>query len=175
MRKRIVSHSPGGPPVGVAQWFDVERHAEIEVTSEDPARPIESALHAATGNAGGWRAAEPGPQTIRLRFDEPQRLERTRLVFDEQDVARTQEFVLRWSADGGRTYREIVRQQYTFSPSGSVREVEDYAVGLEGVTALELHIVPDISGGATPASLSEWTIVAHQPLAGSGPASASRD
>jgi hypothetical protein len=155
MRKQIVGPTSGGSSVAL-RWLDVERHAEVEVTSEDAAHPIECALHA--GGEGGWRAAEPGAQTIRLRFDEPRRLERIRLVFDEREAARTQEFVLRWSADGGRTYREVVRQQYTFSPPGTAREVEDYAVELEGVTALELRIVPDISGGEVRASLSEWTI-----------------
>jgi hypothetical protein len=79
-------------------------------------------------------------------------------VFEEREAPRTQEFVLRWSADGGRSYREVVRQQYTFSPPGTGQEVEDYAVDLEGVTALELSIVPDIGGGACRASLSEWSL-----------------
>ncbi len=156
MRKRIVGAASGGSSVVAPWWLDVERHAEVELTSEDAAAPIESALTALGGP--GWRAAEAGPQTIRLRFDEPQRVERIRLVFDERDVARTQELVLQWSADGGRTYREIVRQQYTFTPPGTTREVEDYTVELEGVTALELRIVPDISGGTAHASLSEWTL-----------------
>jgi hypothetical protein len=157
MRKRIVGPaSASGTSVAAAHWLDVERLAEVEVTSEDAAHPIESALR--PGAEAGWRAAEPGVQTIRLRFDDPRPVERIRLVFDERDTARTQEFVLRWSADGGRTYREIVRQQYTFSPSGATQEIEDYTVELDGVTAVELQIVPDISGGPMRASLSEWTI-----------------
>jgi hypothetical protein len=55
---------------------------------------------------------------------------------------RTQEFVLRWSPDGGRTYRKIVHQQYTFSPPGTTREIEEYAADLDGVTVHELRIVP---------------------------------
>jgi hypothetical protein len=134
----------------------VERHVEVELTSEDPAHPIESALRPRGGT--GWRAAEPGTQTIRLRFDKPQRFERVRLVFEEREGARTQEFVLRWSGDDGGSYREIVRQQYTFSPPDTGREVEDYAVRLDGVTALELRIVPDIAGGEGRASLAEWLL-----------------
>ena len=79
-------------------------------------------------------------------------------MFTEREVARTQEFVLRWSGDEGRTYRDVVRQQYTFSPPGTVREVEDYTVQLDHVTTLELHIVPDVNGGMVRASLSEWAI-----------------
>jgi hypothetical protein len=156
MRKRIVGGAAGGSSAVAAQWLNVEHLAEVEVTSEDPAHPIESALR--SGGAPGWRAAEPGAQTLRLRFDEPQRVERVRLVFEERDAARTQEFVLRWSADGGRSYRDVVRQQYTFSPGSTTREIEEYAVELNGVTALELQIVPDIDGGGAHASLSEWMV-----------------
>lgn len=138
------------------RWIDVERSAAVEVSSEDPAHPIESALRAE--GPGCWRAGEPGPQTLRLRFDGPLHLERIRLVFTERDVPRTQEFVLRWSSDDGRTYRDIVRQQYTFSPPGTVREVEDYTVQLDGVTTLELHIVPNIGDHTMRASLEQWTI-----------------
>jgi hypothetical protein len=105
----------------------------------------------------GWRAAQPGEQTIRLRFDEPLTIKQIRLVFHEDEQKRTQEFVLRWSPDGGQSYREIVRQQYNFSPPGA-REIEDYDVNLDGVTALELRIVPDISGGRAQASLAQLRV-----------------
>ena len=123
----------------------------MEITSEDAGHPIESALTADDGP--GWLAGEPGEQTIRLLFDEPQALKHIQLVFEEEKRERTHEFVLRWSSDGGRTYREILRQQYTFSPPGATREVENYAVNLQGVNVLELRIVPDISKGDSRASL----------------------
>jgi len=63
------------------------------------------------------------------------------------------EFVLRWSADTEHSFREIVRQQWNFSPPNAVRETEDYAAEIPGVKMLELVIVPDISGGAARASL----------------------
>src|SRR5438445_3997236 len=94
--------------------------------------PVESAL--VLGETRGWRAADPGSQTIRLIFDEPQRLTRIALVFEETAIKRTQEFVLRWSPDGGRSFREIVRQQWNFSPPDTVREVEEYQVELSDVT-----------------------------------------
>ena len=74
-------------------------------------------------------------------------------MFQEDEQERTQEFVLRWSPDSGQSYREIVRQQYNFSPPEAAPEVEDYDVDLPAVTALELKIVPNISGGSTRASL----------------------
>ena len=90
-------------------------------------------------------------------FHRPQSLRRIRLRFDEADDERTQEFTLRWSPDGGQTFREVVRQQYTFSPAGATSEVEDLNVDLVSVTALELTIIPDQRGLAY-ASLAEWRI-----------------
>jgi len=153
MRKRIIGHSPGEVAAAEPGWMDLEHLAQVEITSEDVDHPIESALLPGTGS--GWRAAQPGEQTIRLRFNEPLRLKRIHLVFQEDEQERTQEFVLRWSPDGGQSYREIVRQQYNFSPPEAAPEVEDYDVDLDGVTALELSIVPDISGGSTRASLAQ--------------------
>ncbi len=153
MRKRIIG--PGPEEVATAEpgWLDLDLLAQVEITSEDVGHPVESALIPVMDS--GWRAAQPGEQTIRLRFDEPLRIKRIRLNFHEDEQERTQEFVLRWSPDGGQSYREIVRQQYNFSPPGAAREFEDYDVDLDGVTALELTIIPDISGGGARASLAQ--------------------
>jgi hypothetical protein len=84
-------------------------------------------------------------------------------LFQEGEQKRTQEFVLRWSPDGGLTYREIVRQQYTFSPPETAREIEDYDVDLDGVTVLELRILADISGGSARASLAQLRLRNYLP------------
>jgi hypothetical protein len=157
MRKRVIGHGPREVAAAEPVWLDLERLAQVEITSEDVDYPIEAALIAGTGS--GWRAAQPGEQTIRLLFDEPLRLQRIHLVFHEDEQERTQEFVLRWSADGGQSYREVVRQQYNFSPPEGAREVEDYDVDLDGVTALELKIVPDINGGSARAWLAQLRLV----------------
>jgi hypothetical protein len=60
---------------------------------------------------------------------------------------------LHWSSDGGSSFREIVRQQWNFSPPQMIREVEEYQVKLSNVTVLELIIVPNMSGGSARASL----------------------
>jgi hypothetical protein len=134
------------------EWLDVGAAAEVEITSEDSAHPIEGALIA---GGGGWRASSVGAQTIRLMFDAPMALKRIYLRFDEQAEARTQEFALRWSPDGGASWRPVLRQQFTFSPPGTTSEVEDYTLALEQVSGLELQIVPDISGGTARASLAK--------------------
>src|SRR5687768_10814363 len=120
MLKRIIaSHDVQGalPETG---WLNLEDIAEVEITSEDPAHSIESAL--VPGRSTGWRAAAPGKQTIRLLFAQPQQLRRIRLHFVETHSERSQEYVLRWSPDGGRTYQEIVRQQWNFNPHGATSE-----------------------------------------------------
>ncbi len=156
MRKRQVNHEGQAASPTEPQWLDLERLAQVEITSEAAAHPIESTLLPDAGT--GWQAAEPGKQIIRLLFDTPIRLNRIRLVFDAAHHVRTQEFTLRWSADGGRAYQELVRQQYNFSPPDSTREIEDYTVHLDQVTTLELTIVPDISGGTAHASLARLQI-----------------
>jgi hypothetical protein len=153
MRKRQISSTPLSIAPSGQPWLDVEHRASVEVTSEENGYPIESALLLRAENRG-WRAASPAAQTIRLIFDEPQKLRRISLAFEDSENIRTQEFVLRWSSDTGHSFREIVRQQWNFSPPDSVREIEDYTVELSDVTILELIIVPDKSGGLARASLA---------------------
>jgi hypothetical protein len=58
MRKRIVGQGVQEGSVADQYWLAVERVAQVEITSEDPAHPFESAL---LDDAGpGWRAAGPG-------------------------------------------------------------------------------------------------------------------
>jgi hypothetical protein len=156
MRKRLINTTPEAIRTQQERGMDVSATAVVEVTSEQSQSPVEAALM--LGENAGWRAAESGTQTIRLVFDEPHRLARIALIFEETETERTQEFVLRWSPDGGRSFREIVRQQWNFSPPHTVREVEEYQVELSNVTVLELVIVPDISRGAARASLKSLSL-----------------
>jgi hypothetical protein len=150
MRKRLLT-TPQDAPLLDEDWLNLDGAVVVEVTSEEMDNPVESAL--VSGEMRGWRAADAGTQTIRLVFDESQTLKRIALIFEEKEIERTQEFVLRWSGDLGGSFQEIVRQQWNFSPPNSIREVEEYRVELSGVNVLELVIVPDISGGAAHASL----------------------
>jgi hypothetical protein len=151
MRKRIIEPVRDDAVSPNEEWLDLEALAEVEITSEDPANPIEYAL--LPGQAKGWVASNPGEQIIRIVFTHPQRLKQVWLRFVEDRNERTQEYVLRWSPDGGRSLREIVRQQWTFSPHGATTEVETHMVDLSSVTVLELTIIPDISGKSVNASL----------------------
>jgi hypothetical protein len=151
MRKRILPSTPESSTPG--DWLDLDALAEVELTSEDPAGPIESAL--LPGEGPGWRAAGPGVQTIRLVFDPPQDLHRILLHFRETTTERTQEYVVRWSADRGREFRDVVRQQWNFSPGGATQQIEDHRVELRGVEVLEVEITPDVGGGPARASLEK--------------------
>ena len=152
MRKSIIARESRSGMENEKEWLDLAHLAQVEISSEEPTHPIESALQP---NGGlGWRAAESGKQQIRLLFDQPQTVRRISLLIEEKERARTQEFVLRWSQDQGKSYREVVRQQYNFNPPGTISEREDYTVNLTGVTALELEIVPDIGGSPARASLA---------------------
>ena len=153
MRKRIIASVQQGASPPDENWLDLASVAEVEITSEDAAHPIECAL--LPGRGAGWRAAGPGKQTIRLRFGHPQRLRRIWLSFVESASERTQEYSLRWSPDDGQSFREIARQQWNFSPQGATCETEDHRVELSGVTVLELSIVPNTSGGDAVASLTQ--------------------
>jgi hypothetical protein len=155
MQKRMIKPVAQDEDTG-STWLNLEDMTQVEFTSEDPSHPVEDAL--LTGSGAGWRAAEPGVQSIRLLFHQPQRLSRIRLRFHEDAAERTQEFALRWSPDGGRSFRELVRQQYTFSPDGATNEIEDLNVDLPAVTTLELTIIPDQGVGKARASLAEWRL-----------------
>jgi hypothetical protein len=113
---------------------------------------------ALAGQEPGWRAATAGGQIIRLIFDNPRTLRHIQLIFQDLENTRTQEFVLRWSLGAEHSFREIVRQQWNFSPHGSVRETENYRVQLSQVALLELIIVPDMSDGDAQASLRSFRI-----------------
>jgi hypothetical protein len=156
MRKRTIPPVQQGISTPDEEWLDLEPLVQVEITSEDAAHPIEFALLPSRGSE--WRAAGPGEQTIRILFAHPQRLRRIWLKFIEPVIERTQEYVLRWSPDGGQSFREIVRQQWNFSPQGATCEMEDHRVDLSGATVLELSIIPDISGGNARASLAQWRL-----------------
>src|SRR5947208_1042381 len=78
MRKRPITPIPQDAPLRDEEWLDLDGAAVVEVTSEEKDYPVESAL--VPGEMRGWRAAAPGTQTIRLIFDQPQRLTRIALV-----------------------------------------------------------------------------------------------
>jgi hypothetical protein len=141
--------------VGERGWLELDQAATVEVTSEAEGYPVEEAL---LRDGRGWRADMPGPQTIRLLFDPPQTIHLIRLVFKEEAFARTQEFVLRWLPHGSGSWKDVVRQQWNFSPPNTTEECEEYRFNLTSAAALELTINPDISRGESRASLQRLQV-----------------
>ncbi|HLU50436.1 MAG TPA: discoidin domain-containing protein, partial [Planctomycetota bacterium] len=142
MRKKIL----GSHPEQRGRFEDALDLAEIAtvlVTSEDAAHPIEHAFDSECGpGASRWVAGEPGDQWVVLEFDAPQDLRRIVLEIEEREVERTQELALSVSKDSGRTYQEIVRQEFTFSPRGATFEREDWTLAVDGVGRLRVWIRP---------------------------------
>ncbi len=139
-----------------AAWLVLNGIARFDPSSEARGFPIEGPL--SSPPEGEWRAAEAGAQVIRLQFLTPCDLSRFRVVFRDDEEARTQEFTLGWLAAGEQDFHTIVRQQFNFHPRGATEEVEEYSASLRGVSALELRIVPDISGGPARARLAECRV-----------------
>ncbi len=139
MRKVLQHSSMLSSPTPGTDWIDLLSLATGELSSEDPAFPIENALK--PGETRGFRAGMPGLQSIRLTFDHPRPIRKIRLEFQEETTSRSQEFALTVThADGSR--REIIRQQWSFSPGGSITEVEEYLVHLDNVLSLEVTVDP---------------------------------
>ena len=138
-----------------SSWIDVKALARVEATSEDSRYPIASAFEE---DGHGWRAVEVGEQTIQLVFDEPRRIRRIWLCFIESDTERTQEFTLQWSTDQTDTLRPLIQQQWNFSPTGSIIQIEDHEVNLYGVWMLHLIVRPEIKRGPAVATIARWRL-----------------
>jgi hypothetical protein len=135
--------------------MDVSALATAEVTSESADHPVENAFDHRRGPGGSrWVAASTGQQTLILTFDVPQTIQQILLEVEEPRQSRTQELQLAVSQDGGKAYRELVRQQFNFSPMGSTFEREEWTVQVREVTHLRLCITPDKAGGPSLASLT---------------------
>ena len=135
---------------GQGSWLDLVELCKAELSSEDPDYPFEHALREENDN--GWKAAVPGKQHIRLNFDSPQHLHHIRLQFVETQVKRSQEFAL-FVKTIGEPRREVLRQQWSFDPNGSTKQVENFRVDLPGVESLDLEIDPGRHDTAVFASL----------------------
>ena len=58
------------------------------------------------------------------------------------------------SQDGGQTYRELMRQEYNFSPPGTTLEHEEWSIKADAISHLQLTIKPDKGGKAGHATLT---------------------
>jgi hypothetical protein len=147
MRKQLMDAGAKTAELGgtaANNWINLEAVAAVEISSEEQRCPIERALGLGADRevSTGWRAATTGPQTIRLRFDRPTEIRRIYLHFVEGAKERSQEFSVH-AGSAESELREVVRQQFAFSPNGATEEVEDYRVDLKNVRVFELRVDPD--------------------------------
>lgn len=141
--------------------LDVEHVAHVAVTSEALSHPIECAFDGERGpGATEWVAGAPGPQTITLTFDAPQRVRAVVVEIEERHETRTQEIELSSSSNGGASFEVLRRQEFNFSPAGATFERERWELERPGVTQLRLRIRPDKGGGTVLARVTSIAIEA---------------
>ena len=135
----------------VANEIDIAACATISYSSEDPAHPVEDLLdgHSGPGTTRGMRARPDTIAHVVVEFDQPQTI--LRLVYEVEETVRerTQEVRVEVSEDGARTYRQILVQEYNFSPREATYQREEQRLDLHRVTHLRLTIVPDKNGSGT--------------------------
>ncbi len=159
MRKKILEQEPTQQPIFESGEVNVAEIATALITSEAADHPIEHAFDTHRGPGGTrWVAADPGEQTLILAFDTPQTVRQISVEVEETQVSRTQVLVLSVSIDQGKTYQELRRQEYSFSPSGSTFEREVWSVEIQGMTHLRLSIMPDKGGQPCQASLTSFIL-----------------
>ena len=150
LRKR--QFEPAGATGGGAKGeIDIANRATIAYSSENPAHPVE---HIIDGNWGSgatrWiSAGSDVTEQIVVEFDEPQTISRLIYEVEETMRERTQEVRVEVSEDEGRTYRQVLVQEYTFSPAGATYQREEQWLNLCQISHLRFRIFPNKSGSGT--------------------------
>ena len=158
MRKKIIT-APSSAAAPAAGGLDVGAIATVLVTSELTGHPVENAFDGQRGpGSTRWVSETGGEQTLNLAFDAPQTIRTVGLEIEETGESRTQELQLAISRDGEKTYRELLRQEFHFSPGGSTFEREEWTINAEGVTHLRLQIKPDKGGRPCRASVTSLVL-----------------
>jgi hypothetical protein len=158
LRKEILPRRPVESTSFEGQ-IPVAEVATVQVTSEQAGHPIDSVFDDRRGPGGSrWIADGPGEQTLVLVFDAPQTVRVVGLEVEELSASRTQELSVAVSSDGGGTYRELVRQEFTFSPPDTTFERELWSVAADGVTHLRIDVKPDKGGRIGQATLTSLSL-----------------
>src|ERR1700680_11042 len=121
--------------------IDIAGCATIAYSSEDPAHPVEHMLDGRSGpGATRWMSARPDTtEHIVIEFDRPQTISRILYEVEETMRERTQEVRVEVSEDRGQSYRQILVQEYNFSPGGAAYQREEQRFNLPQVTQSPSH------------------------------------
>jgi hypothetical protein len=154
IRKRLLRERPA-----TSEAIDVAQCATIEYSSENPEHPVDHLFDSRLGPGGTrWMGARlDTTERLQFEFDEPQSIKRLMFEAEERARARTQEVRIEVSTDNGGTYRQVLVQEYSFSPQGATFQREDLRFELDGVTHLRLTIIPNKNGSGV-ASLTSLRV-----------------
>jgi hypothetical protein len=159
MLRKQVGSTRSHEPASFESEISIPDVATVQVTSEEADHPIDNAFDHNRGPGGSrWIADGPGEQTVILLFDSPQTIRTIGLEVEELAVNRTQELSVSVSSDGGRTYRELVRQEFNFSPPATTFERVRWSTSEAAATHLRLEIKPDKGGRIGRATLTALTL-----------------
>lgn len=155
LRKRQLE-SDEGTKTKVTGEVDIASCATLVYSSENPAHPINHLLDGRRGpGATRWASARSDvTEQILLEFDTPQAISLLAYEVEETMCERTQEVRVEVSEDEGRTYRQVLVQEYTFSPARATYQREEQRLNLRHATHLLLSIVPNKNGSGTAALTS---------------------
>jgi len=160
MRKRLMSEQVS-ECVGRPGQIDVASLATFRYSSEHPDHPLDHLIDGRCGRGGTrWASARANTtECIELEFEPAQEISRLIYEVEEYRVERTQQVRVEVSTDRGRIYRQVLAQDYTFSPEGATFQHEEIHLELRPITHLKLTIVPNKggSGVATLTSLRLFT------------------
>ena len=159
LRKRLLVPEDQAPEDRPSGALDLAAIAMVAVSSEDAAHSVEHLLDESVGpGATHWRSARADmTEQIVFEFDQPQAV--SRIIYEVEETARerTQEIQMAVSSDGGSTYRQVLVQEYTFSPAGATFQREDLRFEIDGIDRLRLTIVPNKNGSGA-ATLTSFRV-----------------
>lgn len=149
VRKRLLPKEGENP--AFAGEIDISSHAVLAYTSDDPDHPIENLIDGSHGRGSTfWTGAAPNTtERIVVEFDQPQSVSCMIYEVEECSCERTQEVRVEVSSDAARTYRQVLVQEYTFSPAGATFQRQEQRFNLPSITHLRVTIVPDKHGSGT--------------------------
>jgi hypothetical protein len=157
LRKRLMNEPNSTHPERPGE-IDIASHATLAYSSEDPDHPLEHLIDRRCGRgATRWASGRPNAtERIVLEFDHAQRISRLICEVEECWQERRQEVRIEVSTDHGRAYRQVLAQEYTFSPQGATFQHDDLQLDLPAIAHLRLTIVPNKGGsGVTSLRLFE--------------------
>ncbi len=156
LRKRIVpvtnveERNPSKKPT-----VDLINNAEIVIESESSENPIDNIVDGSSGRGSTkWIAGVSGTQSIIFNFDNPQNITEITYEIEETIDTRTQEILIEKRSSSEQNYMDVIRQEYNFSPNGSVFQREIITRDIPQTISIKMTIKPDKGNTSFTAKLN---------------------